>query len=190
MRRANAVDKKLVVDILTESFEQNKSVNYVVRQDKQRKQRIKLLMEYSFDMCNEFGEVWISNDGQACALILLPDKKTTSLRTLIWDAKLAISVVGLNRVRAVMKRESQIKRFHPKALVSYLWFIGVNPIQQHKGIGSDLIREIIAECERKNRPIYLETSVMENLEWYKKFGFEVFHSIELTYTLYLLRRLH
>lgn len=171
MRRGNADHHQLVIDILGKAFDDNKSVNYVVKQDGKRRQRIKALMEYSFNVCNAFGEVWISDDQQACALILHPDQKRTSLRTLLWDVKLALSVIGINRVRAVLKREAMIKSKHPKEPFSYLWFIGVNPQHQNKGIGSAFIRDVINECERKKRPIYLETSTEKNLPFYGRFGF-------------------
>jgi ribosomal protein S18 acetylase RimI-like enzyme len=188
IRRGTENDKQLVIDILQKAFDDNKSVNYVVRQDDNRLARIRGLMEYSFNICNAFGEVWISEDNQACALILFPDKKRTSFRTLLWDLKLALSVIGIDRVNAVLKRESMIKSNHPKSPIAYLWFIGVNPKLQSKGIGSSFIREVIAECERKKRPIYLETSMERNIPFYKKFGFEIFQSLNLSYTLYQLRR--
>jgi ribosomal protein S18 acetylase RimI-like enzyme len=188
IRRGTENDKQLVIDILQEAFDDNKSVNYVVRQDNNRLTRIRGLMEYSFNVCNAFGEVWISEDNQACALILFPDRKRTSFRTLLWDLKLALSVIGMDRVNAVLKRESLIKSNHPKIPIAYLWFIGVNPELQNKGIGSSFIREVIAECERKKRPIYLETSMEKNIPFYKKFGFEIFQSLNLSYTLYQLRR--
>jgi len=188
IRRGTENDKHLVIDILHKAFDDNKSVNYVVRQDDNRLTRIRGLMEYSFNVCNAFGEVWISDDNQACALILFPDKKRTSFRTLLWDLKLALSVIGLDRVNAVLKRESMIKSNHPNSSIAYLWFIGVNPKLQNKGIGSSFIREVIAECERKKRPIYLETSMERNIPFYKKFGFEIFQSLNLSYTLYQLRR--
>lgn len=188
MRRANYSDKSIILDILARSFDDNKSVNYVVKQDQKRCERIRSLMDYSFNVCNAFGEVWISDDQQACALILHPDQKRTSLRTLIWDMKLALAVIGLDRVGAVLKRESMIKTKHPREPFSYLWFIGVNPQRQNKGIGSAFIQDVINECERKKRPIYLETSTEKNLPFYKKFGFEIFHSLDLSYTLYHLRR--
>lgn len=188
MRKANGNDRPIVIDILTQSFNDNKSVNFVVKQDRDRVDRIIKLMNYSFNVCNEFGEIWISDDQQACALIVFTDKKRSSFRKLVWDLKLALSVIGLNRVSAVLKRESLIKSHHPKEPIAYLWFIGVNPHHQHKGIGSALIQEIIKECEVKKRPIYLETSAKRNLPWYQKFGFEIYHSIDLSYTLYLLRR--
>jgi hypothetical protein len=167
MRKASIMDKTHVIQILAKSFSDNKSVNYVVKQDQKKEERIKALMEYSFDVCYAFGEVWMSNDDQACALILFPDKKKTSLRTILWDVKLALSVIGIDRVNTVLKRESMIKNNHPKDSFAYLWF---------------------AECERKRRPIYLETSTQKNIPFYKKFGFEIFQSLNLNYTLYQLRR--
>lgn len=188
MKKALPSQKAQVIEILTESFEKNKSVNYVVKQDDRRKERIRGLMNYSYNVCNAFGEVWISEDEQACALVLYPDKKRTTLSAVLWDIKLAVSVIGLSRVGQVLARESKIKAFHPKHPFSYLWFIGVNPTFQNSGKGSRLLEEIIMQSERDSRPIYLETSVDRNLPWYQKFGFENFQSFDLTYTLYMMRR--
>jgi ribosomal protein S18 acetylase RimI-like enzyme len=188
MKRVDANHKSLVVDILIKSFDDNKSVNYVVKQDGNRYGRIRGLMDYSFNVCNAFGDVWMSDDDQACALVLYPDKKRLTLSAIMWDAKLALSVIGLTRVGQVLSRESKIKSFHPKEPFSYLWFIGVSPELQNKGRGSQLLEEIIRESDGSGRSIYLETSVNRNLPWYKKHGFEVFHSLDLTYKLYMLRR--
>jgi ribosomal protein S18 acetylase RimI-like enzyme len=190
MKRADEGKRSLVVDILTESFDDNRSVNYVVKQDRNRKERIRGLMNYSFDVCNAFGDVWIADDDQACALVLYPDKKRSTFNAIMWDAKLALSVIGLNRVGPVLSRESKIKSFHPKEQFTYLWFIGVALELQNMGKGSQLLKEIISESEGQKRPIYLETSVDRNLPWYKKHGFEIFQSLELTYKLYMLRRIN
>src|SRR5882724_5942196 len=98
MRRATATQKALIIDILSKSFLENKSVNYVVKQDHKKEHRIRGLMDYSFNICNSYGDVWISDDAQACALILFSDKKRASLNTILWDIKLAFSVIGLDRV--------------------------------------------------------------------------------------------
>lgn len=189
MRRGDKKDKQLVIQILGQAFDDNKSVNYVVKQDGRRVERIKALVEYSFNVCNAFGQVWISDDEQACALILFPDKKRTSLRTLIWDAKLALTSIGIDRVNGVLKREAMLKSNHPKEPIAYLWFIGVNRARQNKGIGTAFIKEVIERCGKEKRPIYLETSVERNLPFYGKFGFEIYHSFDLTYKLFQLRKL-
>ncbi len=188
MIKANIDDRLSVVSILSRAFDDNKSVNYVVKQGTARKKRIGKLMEYSFDICNNFGEVWLSDNKEACALILFPDQKRISLKTIFWDTRLAVSVIGLNRVKRVMEREAKIKALHPPGPFTYLWFIGVDSARQGEGVGSRLLQEVIEVCQRKQRPIFLETSVEQNLSWYKKFGFEVYNFLDLSYRLYFLRR--
>lgn len=188
MQRGTVDHRDLVVKILSESFDDNKSVNYVVKQDGKRQERIRELIDYSFNICYAFGDVWIADDDQACALILYPDKKRLTLTALLWDVKLALSAIGLTRVGQVLNRESMIKSFHPKEQFIYLWYIGVSPELQNKGSGSQLLKEIITDSEKQGKPIYLETSVNRNLAWYKKYGFEIFQTLNLSYTIYMLRR--
>jgi ribosomal protein S18 acetylase RimI-like enzyme len=188
MRRAELKDKRLVIDILSKSFDTNRSVNYVIKQDAHRSDRIRSLMEYSFNTCFYSGDVWISDDELACALLLFPEKKKTTVRSILWDVNLATNAIGLSRVFTVLKRESLIKKNHPDRQFTYLWFIGVDPHVQKRGVGSKLLNEVIDMNAKKERPIYLETSVANNLSWYKKFGFEIYHKIDLNYDLYLLRR--
>ena len=47
MKRSDFDQKSLVADILSKAFDDNKSVNYVVKQDENRQGRICGLMEYS-----------------------------------------------------------------------------------------------------------------------------------------------
>ncbi|MFX6031787.1 hypothetical protein ABTE99_19625, partial [Acinetobacter baumannii] len=79
--------RELVTDILTRSFVDNKSVNYIIKQDEKREQCLKGLMEYSFDVCNLFGEVFISDDRKACALIVVPDRKKVTVKSILLDIK-------------------------------------------------------------------------------------------------------
>jgi ribosomal protein S18 acetylase RimI-like enzyme len=188
MKRAKISDRSRIVDLLAAAFEGNKSVNYVVRQDGNRADRIKRLMRYSFNICNKFGEVWISDDQQACALILFTEKKKTTIQTILWDIDLVLTVIGFNRVKAVLKRDEMIKANHPKEAFAYLFFLGVDPEVQGKGSGSSLMREIIDHYDKLKRPIYLETSMEKNLPFYKKLGFEIFSTVQLSYTLYIMRR--
>lgn len=187
MIKAGNRDKPLVVDILSKTFDRNTSVNFVVKQDKNRPARIRKLMEYSFDLCHLFGEVYLSEDRKACALTLLPDKKKTTLNTLTLDLKLAFNCIGIPRVLKVLRRESAIKTHYPSTPILYLWFIGVIPTEQGKGIGRRLLSQIVAEAQVKDRPIYLETSMPENLNFYKKEGLEVYKELVKPHKLFLIR---
>ena len=188
MIKAQYKDRQEVVNILTESFDDNKSVNYIVKQDKHRTRRIRSLMEYSFDVCCRFGNVFLSEDRKGCALILFPDKKRTTLSTIIWDLKLIINCTGLSNLTKTISRESKINKLHPDELLYYLWFIGVKRKEQGKGVGTDLLKEVISIGEGMNRTICLETSTAKNIPWYKKFGFTTYHELDLGYKLFFMKR--
>ncbi len=188
MINATYNDKNLVIGILCQAFDANKSVNYVVKQDQKREQRIRRLMEYSFEMCYAFGKIYLSDNKNACVLTLLPDRKKTTLKSILLDTKLAIFCIGLSRASKILNRDSKIKNSYPKHPIFYLWFIGVNKTEQQKGIGSDLLKEIIKESVATQRPIYLETSMPENIQFYKKFGFKVYKELDFGYKLYLIKR--
>jgi ribosomal protein S18 acetylase RimI-like enzyme len=187
MTRADYNDKSRVVDILTQSFEENKSVNYVIKQDNKRTERLKNLMEYSFEICYLFGDVLFSDDKKACALIVYPDKKKVSLKSVWLDVKLALSTIGISNLGKAMKREAIIKKGHPETLFSYLWFIGVKSDEQNKGAGSHLLSEIIDKGKAEGRIICLETSTERNLPWYKKFGFKIYKELDFGYKLYCMK---
>jgi ribosomal protein S18 acetylase RimI-like enzyme len=188
MDRATYADNELVVSILSRSFDDNKSVNYIVKQDSKRLLRLRRLMEYSFEMCYRFGDIIISDDRKGCALIIMPDKKKTTLTTIFLDAKLAFTSIGIFGIKRALLREARINKIHPDHPIYYLWFIGVAPEEQSKRVGSMLLKQVIKQSEIRNRPIYLETSTIKNLPWYQKFGFTIFEQIEFGYTLFCLKR--
>lgn len=188
MRAATYKDRGLVIEILTACFVNNKSVNYIIPQDGLKLLRIRRLMAYAFEMCSLFGEVFIGDQGKACALLMYPELKQTTLKSISLDLKLVFNCMGIGNIAKALAREREIKAKQPKERMAYLWFIGVDPQHQKSGLGKRLLEEVIARCASDNRPVYLETSVPENLLWYKKFGFEVYDSLELSYTLYFLKR--
>lgn len=188
MKKANYTHKNLVIEILASSFDTNASVNYIIKQDKHREKRIRALMDYSFEVCYLFGEIFLSNDNKACALIVYPDKKKTTLKSISLDLKLIFQCVGIGNIMKTLKREKLINSLHPKAPFSYLWFIGVAPEDQNKGAGSKLLQSVLDYSDQQNRSVYLETSTVRNLPWYDKFGFQSYHEEYLTYHLYFFSR--
>jgi len=188
MRKATKSDKRLVVNILARSFDKNPSVNYIIKQSGNREQHIRSLMQYAFDLCYLFGDVFITEDHKACALVQYPDKKRTTLQTLLLDAGLVVGCIGVGNIRKTLAREALLKKIRGTQMISNLWFIGVDPHEQHSGIGSRLLKSVISYSMDRARPVYLETSNPLNLPWYQKFGFNVYAQENLGHTLYFLKR--
>lgn len=188
MKKADYDDKALILDILTESFKNNRSVNYIAGSPKNNEDRIRALMDYSFEVCKRFGDVYLSDDRDAAALVLYPERKKTNLSSMMLDVKLVLNCIGIANIGKALKRESSIKKLQPQVPMYYLWFIGVHPDKQGQGIGSQLMNELILESRKMKRPVYLETSTLTNIPWYKKFGFDIYNELNLSYNLYFLNR--
>ncbi|MGN7785794.1 GNAT family N-acetyltransferase [Niabella sp. 22666] len=187
MIKATLNDEAIIVDILTKSFEANQSVNYIIRQDKSKKRRLRQLINYSFKVCLLNGEVYLSDDKVACALCLFPEKKGNKFKKLILDLELIIKVTGLGKLSKALKRETAIEKVMPHLPLYHIWYIGVEPMSQGKGHGSKLLQAIIDRASVLNRTAVLETSTERNLPWYTKFGFKIYNQLEFDYTLYLLQ---
>ncbi|PWK68300.1 acetyltransferase (GNAT) family protein [Mucilaginibacter oryzae] len=188
MIKAIKNDKELVINILSRSFATNQSVNYIVRQDHKKKKRIAALMDYSFELCSSFGDVWLSEDKQACALVLYPHRQRTTFASILLDIRLIWQAIGLQNIRKAINREAQIKAKQTQDPMAYLWFIGVHPDFQRQGKGSKLMLELIASARTDGTVFFLETSTRENLAWYERFNFKVYDRLDLGYPLYFLKQ--
>lgn len=189
MMKATMQDKATVVSLLSEAFEGNKSVNYIVRQDGKRLERIRSLMEYSFLTCLDSGKVYLSDDGRCCALVLFPDRKRTTLKSILRDLTLIFSVTGLGSVFKVLRRESLIKKRYPAdKKMYYIWFMGCDPVFQGRGLGTAMLSFLLEDAARMNRTVYLETSTERNITWYQKLGLSIYSKLDFGYVLYCFRK--
>jgi ribosomal protein S18 acetylase RimI-like enzyme len=116
------------------------------------------------------------------------DRKKTTLRSILLDVQLALFCIGLSNLKKVMDRESKIKKLYPKEPIYYLWFIAVDPEYQHQKIGSTLLESVIKDSIQQGTPIYLETSALNNIPWYERFGFKRYGELDFGYKLFLFKR--
>lgn len=192
MIKATKAQKELVIGILTDSFRENKSVQYIIQKSKNNDSALRELMDYSFEMCMVFGDVFLSEDNAGCALVLYPERKKSTPYAIWLDLKLCLKCIGISNVKNALVRETKIKALQKivNHHTSYLWFIGVATSNQNIGIGSQILKEVMAEAEKAGRNVILETSTVKNIPWYSKFGFSIYNKLDLSYTLYFLERIY
>ena len=188
MIEATYSHRKLAVEILTKSFDSNKSVEYVIKGGAKRQQQIKSLMEYAFDMCMLFGEVYVSNNNMACALVLFPHQKRTTLKSIELDMKFLFYCSSIKKILQILKREEAIYSNHADEQYAHLWFLGVLPKEQGKGYGTKLLNELADHYSKKRLNIYLETSALPTVPWYKKQGFTEVKELQFNTPLVMLKK--
>lgn len=189
MRKATAADKGLVIAILSKSFEKNKSTNHAIIQDNKKKKRLEYLIGYCFEVAYSWGDVFIGDEGDSCCLLVYPNKKKPIFSSLFLDLKLIFKSVGLRNIGKLLEKERQVRKAHPVGPFCNLWFIGVIPTKQGKGLGGKLLKEVLAYVDKKNNlPIFLETSTDRNIAFYKKHGFSLEKIINIPYPLHVFSR--
>ncbi len=119
---------------------------------------------------------------------MLPDKKKTNLKSVLLDIKLMVSCIGFSNIKRGITREALIKKLQSKELKFYVWFIGVDPEAQNKGVGTSFLKEVIEEGAKLNRLVCLETSTEKNIPWYERFGFEIYNELNFGYRLYFMKK--
>lgn len=82
----------------------------------------------------------------------------------------------LNDVAGVLE---QMGRFHPNEPHWYLPLMGVDPMQQGRGIGSALMQYALIACDRDRKLAYLESTNPRNIPLYERHGFELLGTIQV-----------
>lgn len=189
MKKATHRDREKTVELLCRAFIDvliPNSINFVVKKSGDRYKRLKALMEFQFDVSLLNGNVFLSDDDQACVLFL--DSTAFSFRKFAWELRLLFVCIGVENVFKVLRREKLLKSFHPEEKFIHLWLMAVVPEEQGKGIGTKLLNDSLPFYEGKL--IYVETTTPENLTFYIQNKFEIFHeTFELDYPLYFLKNL-
>lgn len=85
-----------------------------------------------------------------------------------------LKATGLSRFGRLLAIRADMDKHHPlDRRHAYLWFLGVSPAAQGRGVGSALLRSAGARLDREGLPAYLETGTTRNVALYRRHGFEV-----------------
>ncbi|HVN01871.1 MAG TPA: N-acetyltransferase [Caulobacteraceae bacterium] len=95
---------------------------------------------------------------------------TTELRGL----PAMLRATGLARFGRLLAIRADMDKHHPMdRRHAYLWFLGVAPVAQGRGVGSALLRAANARLDAEGLPAYLETGTTRNVALYERHGFKV-----------------
>lgn len=133
-------------------------------------------------VCIKRGEpLHISQDGEVVAAAAIyppgayPLSKLDDLRLLFWT----VWAHSPYDIRRWMRWLEEAGKHHPQEPHYYLEYIGVEPDQQGKGLGSMILEELSKRADRARVGCYLETASQINLPLYRHYGFEIVQEEEI-----------
>lgn len=117
------------------------------------------------------GAVLVGDRGRGAALWRRSDAAAAPSRSsLRVPVALMTSGASMRRLRVLTAELDQRRPDEPHA---YLAFLGVDPDHQGTGVGTTLLREVLAVADSEARPTYLETETEANVAFYHRHGFTV-----------------
>jgi hypothetical protein len=169
---ATIKDKTELVNIISETFDANPSVNIVIGDKGNRKKRVELMAEYAFIKALNRDGAYLSENKKGIALFYHSNYGKSNLKEFFCELRFALSL-PIKKVFQALKRETYLKKHRYQGAHFYFWFFGV---QKGGGkAGFDLKNALYQLSEQEQLPIVLETSVARNKIVYERYGFKVYH---------------
>jgi ribosomal protein S18 acetylase RimI-like enzyme len=181
--RADELDEAAAV--LTDAFVDEAGLNYWLRQDATKdRQRRKFFDAVVREMLHPKREIWVATNGEAitgAAVWLGPGLKAFDFpwwRELFYTP-LFLSIAGSAGLKRAQDLGARLNACHPSVPHAHLQFLGVSSSAQGQGIGSAMLKEMLAPLDASGMVGYLEASTERNVALYARHGFEVTNEFQL-----------
>ncbi len=123
------------------------------------------------------GQVYTCGEFAGVAVWGPPERARNPLLELVQLLPTA-PFLASSRTHRALQLLFEVDELHPKEPHWYLATLGTEPSMQGKGIGTTLLRAVLARADEHGVPAYLESSKERNVPFYGRFGFEVMGEIQ------------
>lgn len=178
VRTAHVSDVGAIAAMLGRAFHDDAVAHFIFPADEGRVRNLERFFE--IQMRHHYftrGEVYTTRDCAGAALWIPPIAPPVRPKDAL--AQLGLVRVVWGRFRATRRLVLLLAARHPKVAHYYLATIGVEPNEQHCGLGSALMQPVLQRCDAKTMPAYLECSNEANIAFYREHGFVVTEELHI-----------
>lgn len=177
LTRASLADAPGIAALLARAFQDDPLMCYAIPDAEQRRTLLPWLIGLNVRYGCWYGEVYATR-GCTGAAIWLPPRHTT--RTFWRMLRAGMLAAPLKLPWPVLRRLAHAGGYsvalHERCAPGPHWYlsqIGVEPAHWRQGIGSRLLRPMLARIDAAALPCYLETEREANVAFYQRHGFQV-----------------
>jgi GNAT superfamily N-acetyltransferase len=177
VRPARPADVAAVTDMLVRAFDDDPVSNFMFAGPRRRRRGLHSF--FSTQLRRGYlplGHVYVTEDLSGAALWRPPDTPRHAVKELVELLPTAPYLLSPHTIGA-LNLMFTVEGLHPTESHWYLFTLGTAPDRQGHGVGSALLRSMLARVDEAGEPAYLESSKERNVPLYARFGFEVIHQI-------------
>jgi GNAT superfamily N-acetyltransferase len=170
------------IETLIEAFYRDPLTEFLLPDEESRAKRLSTGIEFLLGLSSSTWSVGTTN--RACAGVIgaaPPDEYPPPFfHLMVMLTQLILKSLSFTPYRVM---EQWVRIFHkfdkirPRQPHWYVLILGVHPDHQGKGLGGELLRQVLQRAEEDRVAVYLESSNPRNLDFYRKYGFEVIEEI-------------
>jgi GNAT superfamily N-acetyltransferase len=181
IRVAEARDIPGLAEALSQAFDRDPVLSWVVRDDGRRPEALRRFFTYALRESVPHGEVTATDELDACAIWLPPGvwAEPPGLLETLRMLPETLGWTGLGRLQRYREMDAAEYTKRPREPHFYLAILGVRPDRQGKGLGSALLKHTLGRLDEGGMPAYLESSNAVNMPLYGRHGFKVIDEIRL-----------
>lgn len=163
---------------LTQAFFNYPDLSYYFPNLEKRQSQLNWMLYTGLLQAGRVGKVLKTEDNLGVMAMMLPNSRQLNF----WD----LLASGAYKAPFLMNRESFNRMqfcenyaidAHHKVMAGrphyYIWYLGVHPAAQGKGLGTALIKHAQTLATKDKQPLYLETHKPETVAFYSHLGFKL-----------------
>ena len=170
-RKARPDEAASISEVLAAAFFDDPVFRWMLPDDDHRATANRTFFRLTVDLLAGHDDAWTTADGADGAALWVPHG-----REVMSDEqaeRFAAETAELAGPYADRMTElfTLLDEHHPHEPHEYLFFIGVRPGAQGRGIGGALLAPVLARADAAGHPCYLEASSLRSRELYERHGF-------------------
>jgi ribosomal protein S18 acetylase RimI-like enzyme len=182
VRKVRTGDRDRFVRVMARAFDDDPFMNWFAAQDEKRQARIESMFgTMVHKMAARHDELYTTPEVEGGAIWFPPGKWRLGFLQQVRLIGDMARVATWRRLPGVLNGMNSVEKRHPQPAHYYLLAVGVDPAEQGRSIGTQLMAPVLERCDRDGVPAYLESSKERNLPLYERNGFKVTEEVTVPY---------
>ena len=171
VRKARPADTAAVASALAAAFTDDPVFRWILPDDTARPAATRAFFDLVVEILAPHDDAWTTTAGVTGAALWVPAGRAPMSDDRAERFAAELAELCAPHGDRILELVGLMDQQHPHEPHEDLWFVGVVPAAQGRGLGSALIAPVLQRADRAGHPAYLEATSPQNKALYERHGF-------------------